>query len=435
MPAQQGPGRYPDPQTPQEFQINLIFDEYGDEVELGPQPEAEAEAFAQRGPGDGGEPEPVQPNRFFFRRGHILVRDEYLADVKVLLGGERDRAGVSGVTPGVSLLELPDDRGTPTALHDVMAAFGPGIAAHDYLISISNDGFGAGGHCPATEPEVVPAWTPPDPGIRDDRAAGDGVRVVVIDTGFDAHAVGLHPWLQGVTGQPDPAIVNGRVRRLGPYAGHGTFVAGVVRSMAPRCQVHVRSVFRRKGASFESELVRVLYRVLSHDSPDIITMSAGTETHRGGGLLSFGAFAQTLLSQHKGVAVVAAAGNNGGSVPFWPAAAPWAEGVGALAGDWRSRAGFSNHAGWVDVYAPGEDLINAFPVGEYTYQEPPLRPGRAIFEGMARWSGTSFSTPLVAGLIAARMSRTGENGRDAAAALKAQARANAIPGVGPILLP
>ena len=411
-------GQQPPPEeSRQEAQIRLIMDHYGDEVGLGP---------------DGATPADA---RYIYRQGYLLVRDEYLAAADALLWGDRrGRGGASpsrdrarGVALGVSLLRLPPNLGALAALAQCREALPPGAASLDTVISIA----GAAGHCPATEPDALPAGTAPDPWPATDRAAGEGVRVVVVDTGLDLAATSTHAWLTGVEGESDPAIqASGQ---LDQYAGHGTFIAGVVRSVAPRCEVYVQAAFDRVGTVIETDLVKKLDKVLTTFQPDIISLSAGSYLPTG--LLAFGAFVRATLRQRKGVVLVAAACNDATRDPFWPAGIDGTVSVGALAPNWRSRASFSNFGGWVDVYAPGEDLINAFPVGNYTYQEPPRKYDVQHFDGMARWSGTSFSTPLVAGLIAARMSMTGENGREAADALLRFAQQQAVPGLGATLRP
>ena len=361
---------------------------------------------------------------FLYQKGVILVRDAYLGQVSELIGGgER----LDGLVDGVTLLSLAKSkaRDAPDALQRIDAALGVGVATPNHVLSICPVS-----PCPATEPAEVPGGERPDPGVCD--PAGRGVLIYVADTGLLADA-DAHPWLAGVTGDPDPLADLGGSRVIHEYAGHGTFIAGVARCMAPDSAVQVTGDFSTAGALFEDQVVKRLDEALGL-GPDIISLSAGTTTRKDLPLLSFEAFWHRCR-QYKGTVLVAAAGNNDTRRPFWPAAFPEVVSVGAVAANWRSRARFSDFGPWVDVYAPGEDLVNAFATGTYICREPPNIGQQREFSGMARWSGTSFATPLVAGLIAARISRTGENARLAADALLALARCQPVPGVGPVLWP
>jgi subtilisin family serine protease len=108
--------------------------------------------------------------------------------------------------------------------------------------------------------------------------------------------------------------------------------------------------------------------------------------------------------------------------------------VGSLDPDGRV-SDYSNFGSWVDVFALGRDAVNAFPSGVFTCNEPPDTGTVRHFDGVAQWSGTSFSTPLVAGIVAARMSHTGETARQAADVLLARARAARQPGEVAVLTP
>jgi len=363
---------------------------------------------------------------FIYQRGVILVRDAYLGQVRDIVGGGDTG---DGFRAGVSLYSLAHAkiRDVIEALAAIDRSLGVGVATPNHILSITPVW-----PCPATEPEEVPVGLRPDPGPGE--GGGAGVFIYVTDTGLLPGASG-HPWLAGVTGQLDklPAPGAGGEVLIPPYTGHGTFIAGVARCLAPVSTVHVTSDFDTAGALSEYEIVKRLDEALGL-SPDIISLSAGTTSRKNLPLLSFEIFWERYR-HHKGLAMIAAAGNNSTRRPFWPAAFPEVVGVGALDANGRDRAYFSDFGPWVDVYAPGEGLVNAYAHGNYVCREPPHIGQDRAFHGMARWSGTSFSTPLVAGLVAARISRTGENGRRAAKALLAQARKQRIPGVGPVLRP
>jgi hypothetical protein len=402
----------------------------------------DAAVYPPRRPGDPDQ----DPVEFIYRRLHLLTRDQDLQSVLSILSPPRltvpddearpPRVGeVSHPIPGLALIELlGDGQDDPVAearilfgaLDEIERLLGPGRAAPDHVMSVT-----PATQCPATEPDSEPGDAAPLPGISRSSCDGRCVLVVVVDTGLVQDAPARHHWLRGVDGERDLQVQEGT--SIERYGGHGTFIASIVRAMAPRAEVRVARIFEKAGALYESNIVRALLPVLDW-VPDVISLSAGTHTWRHHGLLSFHVFVSGPLRECEATILVAAAGNDGLDWKFSPAEMKEVVGVGALGSPGDARAWFSNHGDWVKVYAPGQDLVHAFARGLYKYHE--LRAGQeADFYGMAKWSGTSFSTPIVSGLIAARMSGTGETAHAASASLLRLARTQMLPGVGPVLRP
>ena len=297
----------------------------------------------------------------------------------------------------------------------------------------------SGSLCPATEPEET-GLTQPWPPVSAGATVGAGVVVSVVDTGWHPAAAHDHAtwWLAGVDGDvedDDPPAL----RR---YAGHGTFIAGVVRCMAPAATVYVDGFLLRGGAILESRMVDQLERALDRGS-HVINLSAGCRTRHNRPPLAFRTFYRNRFKQVRDRTVlVAAAGNDASPEPFWPASFPWATGVGSIDRDGRiSRfSNFSDAADTpndnsVDVYALGRNVVNAFPNGTYVCGETPsIGDVREFTTGLARWSGTSFSAPIVAGLIAAQMAASSQPApaaRNAVVARGDQTRRRGLPALLP----
>ena len=337
------------------------------------------------------------------------------------------------ILPGLILLHF-SGKSVPEVLKVIDRDLGEGCATPNHVLTVCNGASAdeSTSPCAATDPQEVYEGTEPNPGICHCNS-GAGVRVYIADTGLLLDARSHHSWLAGVRYEKDPLSPEFTGGLLKPYAGHGTFVAGVMRCIAPAADIYVGNVFQTGGSALEADFVTDLQKAL-HRGTDIFHLSCASTTRKNLQLLSFWTWLKQLR-QYKGIVCVAPAGNSGSRRPHWPGASPEVTSVGALAADWRSRAGFSNYGGWVDAYAPGRNLINAYASGKFVCDMVPYLGQVRHFYGMAQWSGTSFSSPIVTGLIADRMWRTGENGIEAAAAVLRAARSHAIPGVGAIALP
>ena len=272
--------------------------------------------------------------------------------------------------------------------------------------------------------------------------------VVVLDTGMAA-PVWQPGLLQGRLGDEcggsvyDPPDQNGD-HYYDPASGHGTFIAGLVEQLAPQQHLIVRRVLSSFG---DGDIARDIVPMINCVRHAIKDAEIGPETVVN---MSFSGYADREMCslaravrrlRRTGAVVVASAGNDATCRPTFPACLPGVVGVGAL--DEDGPAAFTNHGSWVRACAPGTDLVSSFyapnqnaPALPGELSVPPL-PGSgdpAQFEGWARWSGTSFSAPIVtAALVRHMVLSDGDSANEAVDALIDAPGLYRIPGLGAVV--
>jgi len=200
-------------------------------------------------------------------------------------------------------------------------------------------------------------------------------------------------------------------------SGHGTFITGIVRQLCPDADIYTAGVLSSFGAGPVSDALATLDRLLRALEQDPTTGQPNDAGPIDIVVMSFGTF---LVDDEPGLLgeqltlllgdrlAVAAAGNEMTCRPHFPAALTDVIAVGGLAAD--GRAWFSNFGGWVDACAPAIDVVSTF----YTnITERVDDTDFRRYEGWARWSGTSFSAPKVAALIAQEMYLNGGTAKEA----------------------
>ena len=209
---------------------------------------------------------------YMFAEGEILVRDQQLERVLEILEHPSRReleaarpSPVRSVIAGVTLLtSLGRYRTTLDALNAIDERLGRGIATPNHVMTVAG---GVGSSCPATEPEEVYDDIEPYPSVCHDNG-GAGVLIYLADTGLLRDAAD-HSWLAGVqlvdpAEDADPLVpMSGNPPVIPPYTGHGTFVAGVARCMAPAAEIIVTNAFSVAGSQLEADLVPRLEAALS----------------------------------------------------------------------------------------------------------------------------------------------------------------------------
>ncbi len=250
--------------------------------------------------------------------------------------------------------------------------------------------------------------------------------IAVLDSGIDDS----HSWLRP-SGAAEPFCVDAAQLGWNPprsvatnrlYAGHGTFIAGLVRQVAPDVAALSVRVMHDDGVVYACDFEQALDWLLQG-------LIMGTEDRRVDVLLiAFGyeedpgdePHTERLRSLLRGIArhdvqIVASAGNRGHSRKTYPAAFAGELGfpvtsIGATNPGETTQAYYSNHGDWVKRCEVGTGVVSTMPRGLDGPRERPDRPTGFLegltldpdkfASGFGRWSGTSFAAAVHAARLA-----------------------------------
>ncbi len=237
---------------------------------------------------------------------------------------------------------------------------------------------------------------------------GAGVKIAVLDTGIADHIVFKNA-IQRINLVALPSEASA-------INGHGTSVASLIFSdhphapgIAPAATPLSVRIADDNGSSSSFLIAQGI----------IAAVDAGAQLIN----ISLGGSGRSVLVENAlayagsaGVVVVAAAGNSGSPVVMQPAASPSVIAVGAV--DARNQhLSFSNTGSEIAVSAPGYAVNAAYPG-----------------DNAAVVSGTSFSSPIITGTIAAAMSNSGRrtlSANQAAAAVNSNLNDIGVQGADP----
>ena len=227
---------------------------------------------------------------------------------------------------------------------------------------------------------------------------GAGVVVAVLDTGIDSS----HPALAGGVSPQGVSFVPGSAQwsdvgdgldsdgdgLVDEQVGHGTFVAGLIRLVAPDAMLLPVRVLDSDGIANNFQIARAVAWSIDRGA-HVVNMSLGEDYE------SITIMDVVAEAKSKGVAVVGAAGNRATDDPKeYPASDANAIGVTAL--DWSdARAPFANFGNQLDLAAPGDSIVMG-PGADLAKAIIGPVPGG----GYGVWEGTSFATAFVSGTAA-----------------------------------